>query len=100
MAEARSNQYWHKHREELARYDWVTWFDGQVWELTPGEDFTISVKSFQIQAHNAARRGGYNHLRTWRRHGKFYLWLGDKVPVEEWNAMTLMPRGHTEPHVI
>lgn len=36
------------------RYEWDKWLNGQVWKLTQGEDFTISVSNFRNSAFVAA----------------------------------------------
>ncbi len=40
------------------KYPWDTWFDGQIWELEPGVDFDMTVKSFQTTVSITARRHG------------------------------------------
>lgn len=30
-----------------AKYDWNSLFDGSIWELVQGEDFTVSAQSFR-----------------------------------------------------
>jgi len=42
-----------------SRYPWTDWFDGQVWEITHGEDFFVSVHSMRCQVTSAAARRGY-----------------------------------------
>lgn len=48
--------------EELARrssvYPWHEWLDGDVWELTKGEDFTIKAKSLRTNGQAEARKRG------------------------------------------
>jgi len=45
------------------KYPWDQWLDGDVWQLTHGEDFTTEVANFRSWAyHNARKRGGT--LRT------------------------------------
>jgi hypothetical protein len=40
-------------------YPWDEWFDGSVWELTPGEDFAGQPATFRSSAvAQAARRDG------------------------------------------
>jgi hypothetical protein len=40
-------------------YPWDEWFDGSVWELTPGEDFSGQPSTFRASAiAQAARRDG------------------------------------------
>ena len=39
-------------------YPWKDWFDGRIWKLTPGVDFSSSLKSFRVMVYErAARRG-------------------------------------------
>lgn len=53
-------------------YPWKDWLDGGVWELIPGEDFTVRVTSFISAAHGAAsRRGTKLHIRN--QDGKLLL---------------------------
>lgn len=54
------------------RYPWDQWLDGDVWELTPGKDFTISVASFRSGAfYNAKIRG--MKIRTARKDDKLII---------------------------
>ena len=32
-----------------SKYPWINWFDGKVWELTPGTDFDCNVDSMRQQ---------------------------------------------------
>jgi hypothetical protein len=42
-----------------SNYPWDEWFDGSVWELTPGEDFKGKPATFRASAvAQAARRDG------------------------------------------
>jgi hypothetical protein len=41
------------------RYPWEQWSDGQVWELTRGEDFEVTAGSFRDTARGWAREHGY-----------------------------------------
>ena len=42
-----------------SNYPWDEWFDGSVWELTPGEDFKGKPSTFRASAiAQAARRDG------------------------------------------
>ena len=45
-------------RSPQNRYDWATWFDGAVWQLTEGEDFQVNPADFRTIAYAAARRAG------------------------------------------
>ena len=38
-----------------SKYDWDTFFDGNIHLLEQGEDFDCSTASFRTQAYNAAR---------------------------------------------
>jgi hypothetical protein len=55
-------------------YPWSDWLDGQIWELTPGEDFKVSVAAFQAMAHKYARNYDMK-IRTKQRDGKLLLQL-------------------------
>ena len=37
-----------------SKFPWEVWFDGQLWELVPGEDFEVSVKNFRATIYYAA----------------------------------------------
>jgi len=43
------------------RYDWDRLFDGNVWELVPGEDFIVGTRPFALRtaALMAASRRGF-----------------------------------------
>jgi len=41
---------------EGCQYPWEEWLDGDVWELTAGEDFLTSVHAFRGNAYMAAYR--------------------------------------------
>ena len=59
---------------DMYKYPWHLWLDGQVWELTPGEDFTVDVVTFQAMAHKYA--GNYDmKIRTRQHKGKLLLQL-------------------------
>ena len=45
------------------RYPWRMWLDGQVWELTQGEDFSCSITGMRVAARQAASRRGLG-MRT------------------------------------
>jgi len=38
------------------KYPWDKWFDGNTWQATQGEDFTVPVESFRIMTRAAAAR--------------------------------------------
>lgn len=42
------------------KYFWEQWLDGDPWCLTPGEDFTVSVRIFRQNATAYARRCGFD----------------------------------------
>jgi hypothetical protein len=55
------------------KYAWDEWLDGDVWELTRGEDFETPPKLMQSAIHSAARaRGGHADTRV----------VGEKVYLE------------------
>jgi hypothetical protein len=39
-----------------SHHNWDEWTNGEAWELTQGEDFTVAVETFRTQAHQAAKR--------------------------------------------
>jgi len=43
-------------RRRSGKYPWDQWFDGSVWRLTRGEDFTVKPESFRTAALAAAAR--------------------------------------------
>lgn len=53
---------------KTSRYPWKEWFDGRVWQLTQGEDFSVSVESFRSTICASANR---MHIKVvTRRKGK------------------------------
>lgn len=38
------------------KYPWAQWFDGGIWKLSAGTDFTCSVKCFRNQVGSTAKR--------------------------------------------
>lgn len=59
-------------RSRNSEYPWDQWFDGDVWELEQGEDFTTSVEGMRSVLHGAAKRLGYA-LSTRVRDGLIYV---------------------------
>ena len=53
------------------RYPWDEWFDGEVWELTPGEDFT-SLKTIRSGIYEAAVARGCR-VSTRQKDGFLYI---------------------------
>jgi hypothetical protein len=47
------------------RYPWDEWLDGNIWQLTKGDDFPSDAYNFRNGAINAARRKGLK-VRTSR----------------------------------
>jgi hypothetical protein len=47
-----------KVKRSRERYPYGEWFDGAVWRLRKGEDFTVSPQSIRTGIHSAARRRG------------------------------------------
>lgn len=39
-------------------YPWDKWLDGQVWELTRGKDFTVSIVNFRSMVYCESKRRG------------------------------------------
>jgi hypothetical protein len=51
-----------------SKYPWVTWLDGEIWELVPGEDFDGKPTNFRSAAiAQARRRGGRVKTRRLKR---------------------------------
>lgn len=49
----------------VKRYDWETWADGSVWELTSGEDFVVAAVTFKsVAKRHAATIGKSANLRV------------------------------------
>lgn len=42
----------------MQKYPWETWFDGRIWRLVHGEDFTVSPDGFRGSLNSAARKRG------------------------------------------
>ena len=53
-------------------HPWWKWFNGDVWKLTPGEDYTTTTKAFRAAAYHHARIHNYR-IRTRIKDGYFYL---------------------------
>lgn len=45
-----------KYNFTRGRYDWDTWFNGDIWQLEQGEDFEVDPASFRSTITAAARR--------------------------------------------
>lgn len=43
---------------QYRKYDWDLWFNGEVWQLTRGEDFQCAAHNMRVMAQNRARRRG------------------------------------------
>ena len=41
----------HDFRSARGSYPWAEWLDGQIRQLTQGEDFSCKVSSLRLQAH-------------------------------------------------
>lgn len=54
------------------KYDWESWLDGQIWKLTPGEDFEARADTFRYAAYNYAKRNGIE-IRTRIVNGHVYI---------------------------
>lgn len=63
MAEALEEFDWNAARSPRSRYDWDEWFDGRIWRLVEGEDFTAKASSFRTSVSAAAQRRGQS-VRT------------------------------------
>jgi hypothetical protein len=54
-----------------SRYPWESWLDGDIWELTPGEDFKGKADNFRAVAiTQAKKRGGKLQSRLIRSRQK------------------------------
>lgn len=42
-----------------SKYDVNTWFNGEIWKLIQGEDFTVPVPSFRGSLYNQANKKGF-----------------------------------------
>jgi len=60
-----------------SKYPWASWFDGKVWELTPGTDFDCNVDSMRQQAYQAAANAGVS-VTTRERDGLLYIQTTEK----------------------
>jgi hypothetical protein len=52
--------------------DYLDWFDGGTWRLTPGQDFTTQLASFRTYLYRKAQEHGYR-LRTKVAGGYLYV---------------------------
>lgn len=44
--------------EKVSKYPWTEWFDGRVWELERGVDFTPVLPNFRNIAYSKAKSAG------------------------------------------
>jgi hypothetical protein len=44
--------------DKKSKYPWDEWFDGDIWVLEQGEDFTISLPNMRSVIYGAADRAG------------------------------------------
>jgi hypothetical protein len=56
-------------------FPWDTWMDGNVWELTQGEDFHEPKQLFQTCCHYIAREWGYTVVTRSTPHNEKALWV-------------------------
>lgn len=61
-------------------YPWVQWFDGQVWELTQGEDFDEPMPEFRRRCYSVAKTYFYASVVTRTKGTKMYVQL---LPIPE-----------------
>lgn len=47
---------WAQPTGERTEYPWDDWFNGDIWVLEHGHDFTAKLASFRVIAYAAARR--------------------------------------------
>lgn len=53
-------------------YPWSDWFDGSIWKLTQGEDFTSTFLAFRTLCYQTASR---KNMRVQTRQDGNQLWL-------------------------
>jgi hypothetical protein len=77
-------------------YPWDEWFDGSVWELTPGEDFKGRPATFRSSAvaQSVRRNGTVRTRRITRADGTERLYL-QFIPGES-HANGDEPHGHEQ----
>lgn len=46
--------------ERRPKHDWPKIFDGSIWRLRKGEDFTMSAKAFRRQVYSRAHEQGFS----------------------------------------
>lgn len=62
---------------------WPSWLDGDIWALTPGEDFVESVPTFRAHCYYMARQYELT-MRTRFSNGVLYLQATPRpVPFDE-----------------
>lgn len=59
MAERVDRLPWNRGRGPAPKYPYDEWFDGSIWLLKPGEDFTCKVTSLQTRLRSEASRRGH-----------------------------------------
>lgn len=84
MAEVLEDFDWNAVRSPRSRYDWDRWFDGNVWKLVEGEDFTAKTSSFRTSVASAAKRRGHEVRTSIPEDGIVVLqaYKGDQFPQE------------------
>jgi hypothetical protein len=73
-----------------SRYPWDSWLDGDIWELTPGDDFKGKADNFRaVAVAQAKKRGGRVQTRLLRssqkgKADKLYIqFVADHPPAYE-----------------
>lgn len=74
--------------KQRKRYPYESWFNGQVWELTQGEDFTCTHSSMRVTLYTkASALGGHVIVRKVENKLRIQFVLGQStnstVPVRE-----------------
>lgn len=54
----------HDFRSSRGNYPWAEWLDGQIRQLTQGEDFHCKVESIRLQAHKQLAGDPKRMVRT------------------------------------
>jgi hypothetical protein len=54
------------------KYPWEQWFNGDIWELTDGDDFQCNIATMRMQTHKQAKARGLR-VKTAVDGGRFIL---------------------------
>jgi hypothetical protein len=61
------------------KYEWDSWLDGRVWELSEGKDFQVAPRNFASLARGAADQRG-KQLTIRRRENAVFLQARERKP--------------------